>query len=151
MSVPIGPFSLGARLVALMLSVACGACTQTDANPTAPSAQTPLRGAQWSVVELDGKAIATPTGQRVPTLLLAADGGRANGFAGCNQWSASYTSTGENLRLTGMIMTRMFCAETMDLEKQYTAALESARSYRITNTRLELIADGKVVAAFEKR
>ena len=149
--------------IALILSsVLCASCSaRADANPNSPSgqissgqsapAQTALRGTQWSLVELDGKAVALPKDQRVPTLVLAANGGRASGFAGCNQWSASYTSSGDTLRITGMVMTRMFCVNAMDLEKQYAAALESARTYRIKDTRLELLADGKTVAAFEKR
>jgi heat shock protein HslJ len=146
-------------LTGSILAAACS--TPADANPNAPSppassaqtpsAHTPLRGTQWSLVELDGKAVVTPQGERAPTLLLAADGSRANGFAGCNQWSASYTATDDTLRMTAMIMTRMFCTGRMDLEKDYAAALEAARRYRVTNSRLELLVDSKVVAAFEKR
>ena len=154
--------SFAGGAVVLAGSVLVAACSaKADANPNspsppgsaaqAPSAQTPLRGTQWSLVELDGKAITTRADEKAPTLLLAADGSRANGFAGCNQWSASYTTTEDTLRLTGMIMTRMFCTGRMDLEKQYATALEAARNYRITNSRLELLVDSKVVAAFEKR
>jgi putative lipoprotein len=137
------------------------ACSsRADANPNAPTgpissaqaqaAQAALRGTQWSLVEIEGKVLSLPEGRRAPTLQLT-DGGRASGFAGCNQWSASYTSTGDDLRLSAMIMTRMFCNDAMDLEKQYSTALEAARSYRIKDGRLELLADGKTVAAFEKR
>lgn len=149
--------ALASGALLLTGSLFTAGCASADANPNAPSAaqapsaQSTLRGTQWSLVELAGKAVATPQGERAPTLLLAADGSRANGFAGCNQWSASYTATDDTLRLTGMIMTRMFCTGRMDLERDYAAALEAARSYRINDARLELVADGKVVAAFEKR
>jgi heat shock protein HslJ len=150
----------GACLLAgSVLMTSCGA--KADANPNSPSppgsaaqtpsAQTPLRGTQWSLVALGGTAVTTPADQKAPSLVLTAMGSHAGGFAGCNQWSASYTATDDTLRVTGMIMTRMFCTGRMDLERDYVAALETARNYRITNTRLELLVDSKVVAAFEKR
>ena len=153
------PLATALLLAGALLTVSCS--RRADANPNSPSspissaqpapAQIALRGTEWSLVEIGGKALTLPKDRRAPTLQLAANGGRASGFAGCNQWSASYTSTADDLRLTGMIMTRMFCNDAMDLEKQYAAALEAARNYRIKDTRLELLADGKVVAAFEKR
>ena len=48
-------------------------------------------------------------------------------------------------------MTRMFYAETMDLERAYVSVLEATRTYRHSGTRLELTADGGAVAVFEKR
>jgi heat shock protein HslJ len=139
-----------------LIAVLSAACTQADANPSSPSAQAPsgplaLRGTVWSLVELNGKALTTPTGQKAPTLQLATSGGRASGFGGCNQWSATYTTSDDTVRLTGMIMTRMFCVDRMDLEKEYTTALESVSTYRLKDTRLELLAKDKVVAAFQQR
>ena len=143
--------SIAAHVVLFAGAIVFASCSVgAESQPTSPSAAPPLVGTIWSLVELNGKAIGE-TGHRSPNLLLAAAGGRASGFAACNQFSASYTLTGDSVRLSGIALTRRFCETTMDLEKQYIAALESAGTYRFAETRLELIADGKVVAAFEKR
>jgi heat shock protein HslJ len=141
---------LRARTVVLLAALACASCTaRSDANPSSPSAPLPLRGTEWTLVELEGKPLAA--GGKAPTLTLAPDGSRAGGFAGCNQFFAAYTVSQENLQLTGIGMTRMFCEGRMDLEKAYTAALESARGYRINGSRLELLAGDKSIASFERR
>jgi heat shock protein HslJ len=142
--------SIVARTILVVSSVMYVSCSaQADQNPNSPSAQAALRGPEWPLVELNGKPVST-TG-KPPTLTLAANSSRASGFAGCNQFSGEYKVNADNLQLSSMVMTRMFCTETMDLEKQYVAALESTRAYRMTGPRLELLADGKVIAAFEKR
>ena len=83
-----------------LIALACAACSaraDANANPNSPSAQTPLRGTEWAMVEINGKALAA-TGSRPPTLTLAADGNRASGVAGCNQFSGAYTTSSDNLR-----------------------------------------------------
>jgi heat shock protein HslJ len=138
--------SLALFLVIAAAAIASAACTND--NLLSPSALTTVRGTEWSLVELNGTAVAT-SGRNL-TLLLA-DNNRATGFAGCNQFSGSYSLASDSLRFSAMAMTRMFCAETADLEQGYVAALESTRAYRVSETRLELLSDQRLVAVFEKR
>ena len=143
-------FRITPYLLVVVLSALSG-CMHADGNPNAPSAQTPLRGTEWSLLEINDKAVPA-SGSRRPTLLLAAEGGRASGFAGCNQFSAAYTATSDTLQVTSIAMTRMFCAETMELESRYVGALETTRKYRLNNNRLELLNDRDVILALlEKR
>ena len=133
----------------LLMLLGFGAAACTEASALSPSEQIAIRGTEWSLVELNGTAVSAP-GRR-PTLVLADSGGRASGFAGCNQFSATYDLTNDTIKITGVAMTYMFCVDAMELERNYLAALESARAYRLTGTRLELLAGEKVVARFEKR
>ena len=130
----------------LVSALAHASCSAN--NPLSPSAQAAVRGTEWSLVALNGAAVA-PTGRK-PTLLLA-DNDRASGFAGCNQFSGSYALASESLRFSAMAMTRMYCADTADLEQRYVSALEATRAYRVTGARLELLDNQSVIAAFEKR
>ena len=137
----------GSIALFLLIAAAHAACTTSD-NLLSPSAQTTVRGIEWSLVELNGTAVATAG--RAPTLRLA-DSNQASGFAGCNQFSGSYSLASESLKFSALAMTRMFCAETADLEQGYVSALQATGSYRVSGTRLELLSDPRIVAVFEKR
>jgi heat shock protein HslJ len=127
-------------------AIAHAACTTNSL--LSPSAQTTVRGTEWSLVELNGAAVAA-TGRK-PTLLLGSND-RASGFGGCNQFSGSYSLTSDRLEFSAMAMTRMFCAEAAGLEQDYVSALQSTHAYRVSGGRLELLSDQRVVAVLEKR
>ena len=78
------------------------------------------------------------------------------GSAGCNNYNASYETSGDNnISIGPAATTRKFCAEpegTMDQEQQYLAALQTAATYKIELDRLELrTAEGALVADFARR
>lgn len=128
------------------------ACSGADATlPASPSERIGVVGTQWSLVQLNGQPAGVGTGGLAPTLILAADESRAGGFTGCNRFTATYELGPDRLRFGAMATTRMFCAEAMDLERRYVAALEATRAYRLSGPRLELIADQGVTAGFERR
>jgi heat shock protein HslJ len=135
--------SLVLVLASALLGAACG-----DAPPLSPSSVVSVRGTEWSLRAIDGTAIAAD--RPAPTLLLG-DDSHANGFAGCNHFSAAYSITSESLRVSSIAMTRMFCAETMELEQQYVSVLQATRAYRLNGARLELRSDTGLVAVFEPR
>jgi heat shock protein HslJ len=82
---------------------------------------------------------------------MAAGQTRANGFAGCNSFTAGYTLTADRLQFGPVATTRVFCAGHMELEARYLAALEATRSHRLSGSRLELIGEQDVVARFDAR
>lgn len=138
-----------ARLV-LLACVGLAAChpaavaTTPGASPAAP-----LAGTEWTLVELGGRAAPAGAGGRSATLTLA--DGRASGFAGCNQFGAGFVAADPALTFSAVISTRMACSAGMELERDYTAALEATRSYRLTSAGLELIGQGGVLARFARR
>jgi heat shock protein HslJ len=73
------------------------------------------------------------------------------GFAGCNQMGGRYTMDGNTLRFIQIYTTRMACADGMDLEQQYLAALDGTREFRLEGNRLRLIGVAGVLAEFDTR
>lgn len=137
------------RLVAIL--VGCGqlACDPPDeVQPLSSSPTAGLTGTEWRLVQLDGGTTDVGAGASAPTLLLTATDTRVSGFAGCNRLMGSYELTGARLRFSQLATTRMFCANTMDLEQRYLAALEATRTYRLTGRELDLTGDRGVVARF---
>ncbi len=67
--------------------------------------------------------------------------GRLSGFAGCNQYSCSYSVDGDKLELSPVITTRKFCHEPEDIMKTeagFISALGDTLRYHIHNDELTL-------------
>jgi heat shock protein HslJ len=146
---------LAFALLGPILAAGTFACSRpaTDPDSAAPavSPSTPeITGAEWRLVELDGKRAAAGMGGRAATLKLSAGDNRVTGFLGCNGMGGSYELAGDRLRFGELSSTLMACPEGLQLERQYSAALEATRNYRVTDGALELLGDRGVVARFER-
>lgn len=126
-------------LLLLMLLNGCGA------------AATPgLAGTQWKLTAFAKAGVTQPSVPgNEPTLSFGADGS-ISGTAGCNTFGGSYTAKGQQLSIKDMLQTLMACADpaVMAQEQQYSAALGSAQSFTLENTRLTVTtAEGVLVFA----
>lgn len=83
---------------------------------------------------------------RLPTLWFEEDGIR--GSAGCNTYTASYTSTpaGE-LHISDIVNTDAFCAEegVMEQEQAFLEALRMAEQYEIEDMTLTITGGGRML------
>jgi heat shock protein HslJ len=129
-----------------------------DGAPLATfSAQsTDLAGTSWDVITYNnGKqaVVSVMTGTQLTASF--GDAGAVTGFAGCNDYNASYVTSGRaKIELGPVASTRKFCGQpegVMDQEAQYLAALATAATYRIDGDKLEFrTADGAIAASFAK-
>lgn len=144
-----------ARLAALGLMTpllfAAIACRQPPMPAGPADFRAAVAGADWDLMELAGQAAPTGAGGRRATIRFEADTSRATGFAGCNRYFGSYTLAGTTLRFRPVGMTRMACAEGMQLEQQLSAALDATRSYTLNANQLTLLGGEGPVARFERR
>ncbi len=139
-------------LVAVLACAGLAACRPAGGAATpgpTPSASASLLDTEWTLVELGGRPAPPGAEGRPGTLRLTQTG--ASGFAGCNRFSAGYQMDGAALRFSAAILTRMACAAGMELERDYTTALEDVRSYRLTAQGLELRGENGVLARFAAR
>lgn len=137
-----------APLLLMLLLLAC------HANPSpAPGAGTAstLLDIEWHLVTLNRMPAGLGAGGRFATLQLSSEDMHVTGFAGCNQMGGRYTMDGNNLRFIQIYSTKMACADGMDLEQQYLAALDATREFRLEGNRLQLIGVSGVLAEFETR
>jgi heat shock protein HslJ len=128
------------RLLLLSLLIA-SACT------TSPGGA-PFQDREWTLTSVEGIS-SLPAGP-APTLRFGSDG-RVSGNSGCNMAGADYTVDGGRLNIAALMMTKRACAEQSrnELEAAFVAAVQSARSFRITDGTLELLDEsGQVVARF---
>jgi heat shock protein HslJ len=102
-----------------------------------------IENVEWTLIELDGTAIA-PAANGTPTMSLSSKDLRARGFAGCNRFFGSYELNGTRLRLAGLAATRMACPE-MSVEAAVMKALDETATWKIDGRTLELFdATGKL-------
>ena len=112
-----------------------------------------LAGTSWEVIGYNnGKQAVTSV--LIGTTLTAEFGedGNISGNSGCNTYRGAYTVTGDQITIGPLATTRMACPqEIMDQETQYLAALQSAATYRVEGTKLELrTKDGALAVNFQE-
>ena len=94
-----------------------------------------LRGAPWVVEAIDTGVVVD--GSRVT--LVFDDAGRLTGAASCNTYAATYTVTGEGLKIDKAATTRKACAPTLMNQEQAFLELLAAVE------RFEMAGDGVLI------
>ncbi|HZF25716.1 MAG TPA: META domain-containing protein [Steroidobacteraceae bacterium] len=97
---------------------------------------TTLENVQWTLVQLDGKAIE-PSSRGAPTLMLSSKDMRLSGFAGCNRMLGGYELNGETLKFNAMATTRMACIDVTP-EEPLLLALGATARWKVVGNTLEL-------------
>jgi heat shock protein HslJ/uncharacterized lipoprotein NlpE involved in copper resistance len=108
----------------------------------------------WRPVEIGGRPVALHPGTREPHLVLASDGGRLRGYAGCNNLAGGYAVNGGALHFTRIAVTRRACLGdgANALENAFLQAVEATAAWKITGESLELRdAGGKLLMLLEAR
>lgn len=116
-----------------------------------------LAGSSWEVTGFNNgrQAVVSPVIGTMLTMTFGADG-TLSGSAGCNGYSAAFTSTGTNVTINPPVATRKLCttpAGVMEQEQQFLQALPTARIFRMEGDRLDLRTadDGALVVTANRR
>jgi copper homeostasis protein (lipoprotein) len=111
-----------------------------------------LENTYWKLIRLGDKLVTVPAKQREPHFVLDSKTKRIAGFGGCNRFTGTYQQSGDRLTFGKMAMTFMACAEGMEIERDFLAAFEQVRSWKIFGEHLELLDDNRgFLARFEAR
>ena len=102
----------------------------------------------WKVIEIEGLEEI----KIHPTMIFDEEEKRLGGFAGCNQYFASFEVSGSELSIGQSGATRMMCPD-MTVEDAFLARLEKIAAYKVMNGELHLFdeSDNRIfLAAAEK-
>lgn len=110
-----------------------------DVAREAPAADGPLalQETYWRLTQLRDARVETSPRLREPHLVFGRDGAIA-GSGGCNRLVGSYMQILEQIEIGGVGTTRIACAEGMEQEARFTAALGAAARWRIADGNLDL-------------
>jgi copper homeostasis protein (lipoprotein) len=72
------------------------------------------------------------------------------GYAGCNNFNASYQKNDNQLKVLPLVMTRKHCTEANFYEQQFTRQLQLADRVEINQQKLQLLKDNQVIMEFSQ-
>ena len=109
-------------------------------RPAKPAAS--LTDTHWRLTELDGQPVPLGAGQRELHLVMGTRGRKVQGFSGCNSFGGSYELGGERLSFGNLAGTMMACAEGMEQEQRFLAALARTTRFTLNGDTLALYSGG---------
>jgi uncharacterized lipoprotein YbaY/heat shock protein HslJ len=109
----------------------------------------PLENTYWKLTELRGQPVQASPDRGEPHVRLLADGRRAEGHTGCSQFSGTYETARNRLRIEAVVTTRRACRNGMEEERVFLRVLESTPTYEVSGEHLTLSDGGTVLARFE--
>lgn len=113
-------------LIGLILAVVLAACGGSAAS---------LTGTTWTVTSLQGVGV-DPT---VKITAIFGTDGMISGSGGCNNYTAAYTTSGNNLTVQSPASTMMACSEVANQqESDYFYLLEGTGTYEIKGDKLTI-------------
>lgn len=99
----------------------------------------PLEYSLWTLTAINGQTVAEGTNVTATfTPGETTTSGMISGSSGCNTYNAGYTLDGQNITVEPPAVTRMYCAEGMEIEQTYLQALQASTSYEIFADQLVL-------------
>ncbi len=126
------------RISLTLLLLAVGCASEKDFAIT---------GKEWTVVAIDTIQAPIGTGGRPITMRFDDSTRRVYGFAGCNQYNASYTLQGDSLSFGPGVSTRMACPGFNGIEEVFLADLADITEVQYTGEVLILSGHGKAIRA----
>lgn len=103
-----------------------------------PPADAPLLDTHWKLIAIDNQPVANKPAPNDAHLVLASEGQSASGHSGCNRFTGAYEFAEDALTFGPLASTRMACVDTMELERQFLAALASVNRVEVVEQELRL-------------
>jgi heat shock protein HslJ len=117
---------------------------------TSPVTATGLEGVSWSL-----DSYLSPEGQTENVLNYTEitalfESGRVSGNGGCNNYAGSYVTEGNNINISQLLSTMMFCGDNISAqESNYLMNLQKAATYSISDNLLKMSdANGTVTLTY---
>jgi heat shock protein HslJ len=113
-----------------------------------------LAGTKWDVVAYNNGKQAVVSVDASTKLTAAFTKDHVSGFAGCNDYDATVTTAPPKITVGPVASTRKACSQpagVMEQESAYLAALQSAATYSLQGSTLELRTAGDAIAVTLQR
>lgn len=109
-----------------------------------------LENTYWKLTLLGSQRVQTAEHQREAHLVLHGQEKHARGNLGCNQFTGSYELDGDTLTFGPLAATKMACAGGMNIEGDFSAALDRTRRVQLDGETLILLDErGKRLAELQ--
>ncbi len=102
----------------------------------------------WVLTEMNEKTLDR-SGKR-PLLELFPGDNRMGGNGGCNNLFGNIKATAQTINFDQIGSTKKYCADEMDMEREFTTSLGRVNRYEIKELKLYLFEGKKMILAFQK-
>jgi heat shock protein HslJ len=134
----------------LLCAVSLSEVAVADEPPPVQAPPVALEGATWQLRELPGVQSAA-LGRLDRPVAIRFESGRLAGFAGCNNFTGSYTREGDGLTIGPVATTQMACAEPgSSIEQAFHAALAGSLRYAVDGDDLRVTTASGTTLRFER-
>ncbi len=131
--------TISMTLLSVGLVIGCSQSQEADSDTVAQATDIDLAGSEWGY-----------NGQDLPFIQFGSDG-KVSGNGGCNQFSGTYSTDGENITFSPLIATRKACVD-MSGETAFFQILDKTQKYSAQHLVLVLkAADGQEIVQLQRR
>ena len=123
------------RVIIFAAVISFAACASTQQSTSV------IPQGEWKLQQLDNTDVSTLI--QPITLRLDTAQKRASGFAGCNQYFATYSIVDNTVTFSGIGSTKMFCEGTQQTENDFLKALGEVKSFQCDGKTLNFYFKGE--------
>jgi heat shock protein HslJ len=138
------------EMVLICLLIAVPMAAAEDAEVTGTATASGLEGVAWTL-----DSLLDPNGETVGLLpyteiTATFESGVVSGHGGCNSYRGGYTTDGQNINISNVISTLMFCYDNISTqETNYLMNLQKATTYNVSDNLLKMAdANGTTLLTF---
>lgn len=137
-------------VISCILLSACQSNLLTTGSEKAAPEQLPLIGQPWQLITLTGKSVSLGESDKPLSIEFLTKNSVFRGFAGCNNYSGSFSYSNNTIEFGPAMATRKYCANFSAQESHYFTAISNAKYFIIKNQQL-IITDkiDQVIAVYE--
>jgi copper homeostasis protein (lipoprotein) len=104
-----------------------------------------MQGIVWRAEKLTNRYVP----QQLNVRVIFDQNERLYGFAGCNNFNGNYKQRSNQLTIQPLVSTRKFCADSSELEQQFTQSLQSADRAEVNGDKLQLFKNNQLILQFK--
>ncbi len=110
---------------------------------------TSIVNSKWIVRSIKGNTVSMPDGAETPWLRLLRDGGKVEGFGGCNSVMGGFNLEGDRVDFPSLGSTKKYCESTQPTENAFMSAVRSTKTFKMEGEILHFMdATGADLATF---
>lgn len=102
-------------------------------------------GTQWKLTRIEGKQINNDKA----FIRFDDTKSSAGGNGGCNAFGGNFKKNGNQIKISQIISTKMYCENGSDVENKFFAALDRVNEYEIKDGKLFLMSGKSIILEFE--
>lgn len=107
---------------------------------------TPKNGSEkvWTLIEINGEAVKTDKA----TISLDFEKNQVGGKGGCNGFGGTLEKNGDEIKISEIISTKMFCEDSSEVENKYLSTLVKVNKLQMRDGKLQLLNGDTIVLEF---